>query len=314
MTLSPTWIGIDIAKGWLDIAIPATTNTTTTIQRIANTADAITAFATRLDPSTVRVVFEATGVYDTALRHGLAQQGIGFVRVNPQRARDFARSSGRLAKTDTIDALMLAEMGRALRLVADPLPDPVREQLARLSKRRDQLVAMRTQEKLRRIDANDPAIEDDLDAHLAWLEQAIAQIEAASQALVAAHPTLMADQALIRSVPGVGPVTAGVLVALLPELGQRSAKQIAMLAGLAPLNNDSGTRRGQRSIRGGRRRVRQALYMAAVASLTAKTPLASFYKRLREAGKPAKLALIALARKLLTTINAMMKTRTPFHR
>ncbi|CAE7841520.1 piv, partial [Symbiodinium microadriaticum] len=277
MTLSPTWIGIDVSKGWLDVAVPAIAKATITRLRIANTAAAIAEFASTLVPSETVVVFEATGVYDTALRHELALASIGFARVNPQRARDFARATGRLAKTDTLDAAMLAEMGRALGLAADPLPDPIRERLALLSKRRDQLVAMRTQEKLRRIDASEPTLMADLDQHLAWLAQAIEAIEAQISDLVQHHAELAADEALIRSVPGVGPVTAAILVATMPELGKRSSRQIAMLAGLAPLNNDSGASRGQRTIRGGRRRVRQALYMAAVASLTTKSPLASFY-------------------------------------
>ncbi|MFD1944579.1 transposase, partial [Paradevosia shaoguanensis] len=181
-----------------------------------------------------------------------------------------------------------------------------------LSRRRDQLVAMRTQEKQRRIEMTDPFIGADLDRHMAGLNQAIAAIEVEIQNQIGSDAALAQDQALIRSVPGIGPVTASVLAALMPELGRRSGKQIATLAGLAPLNNDSGLRRGQRSIRGGRRRVRQALYMAAVASLRTQSPLNAFYHRLRQAGKPPKPALVALARKLLVTINAMMKTRTRF--
>lgn len=308
MILSPTWIGIDISKGWLDIDCPAGG----TRQRIANRAAEIAAFAAQLKPEETIVVFEATGVYDTVLRHELAVARIGFARVNPQRARDFARATGRLAKTDTLDAAMLAQMGSALKLGPDPLPDKAREQLGRLSRRRDQLVAMRAEEKLRRIDALDPELLEDLDAHLAWLAQAIEAIETKIENLIQHETSLAQDEALIRSVPGVGPVTAAVLIALMPELGKRTSKTIAALAGLAPLNNDSGTRRGSRTIGGGRRRVRQALYMAAVASLTAKSPLTAFYKNLRNAGKPAKVALIALARKLLVTINAMMKNRTQF--
>lgn len=308
MTLSPTWIGIDVSKRWLDIDDP----TRRQCYRVANTAQAIAAFAAPLDKDTTIVVFEATGVYDTSLRQELAAAGIGFARVNPQRARDFARATGRLAKTDRLDAAMLAQMGQTLRLAADPLPEASREQLALLSRRRDQLVGMRTQEKLRRADASDPDILAGLDRHLAWLEQDIEALAQQIQTLIAQDASMAQDQALLRSVPGVGPVTAAVLIGLMPELGRRSSRQIATLSGLAPLNNDSGTRRGQRTIRGGRRRVRQALYMAAVASLTAKSPLAGFYKRLRDAGKPAKVALIALARKLLVTINAIMKTRTPF--
>ncbi|QMV03109.1 IS110 family transposase [Devosia sp. D6-9] len=252
---------------------------------------------------------------ERGLRQELARRtGAGRDRswVNPQRARDFARASGQLAKTDALDATMLAEMGRALRLVADPLPEAGRERLGLLSRRRDQLVAMRTQEKQRRIEITDPFIGADLDRHLAGLNQAIAAIEVEIQNQIGSDAALAQDQALIRSVPGIGPVTASVLAALMPELGRRSGKQIATLAGLAPLNNDSGRRRGQRSIRGGRRRVRQALYMAAVASLRTQSPLNAFYHRLRQAGKPPKPAPVALARKLLVTINAIMKTRTGF--
>lgn len=309
MTLSSSWIGIDVSKAWLDIADPASRQTTC----LANQPAPLAAFAASLAGRDVTVVFEATGAYDAGLRHALAAAGIGFVRVNPQRARDFARATGRLAKTDAIDAAMLAQMGRALCLHADPVPDQNREQLALLNRRRDQLVAMRMQEKTRRADVADPAIRDDLDRHIAWLGQSIADSDAAIRKLVQEDASLARNEALIRSVPGVGPVTATVLIALMPELGRRSAKQIAMLAGLAPLNNDSGSRRGQRTIRGGRRRVRQALYMAAVASLTTRSPLKAFYKRLRDAGKPAKLAIIAIARKLITTLNAMLKTNTPFN-
>lgn len=296
MTLSSSWIGIDISKAWLDIADPACGSCV----RLANRPEPPAAFAAGLVSRDVTVIFEATGVCDTALRHALGAAGIGFARVNPQRARDFARATGRLAKTDAIDAALLAQMGQALRLNADPAPDPDRERLALLGKRRDRLIAMRVQEKTRRADATDAAIIADLDLHLAWLDKTITAIETTLRDLIAACPALGANEALIRSVPGVGPVTATTLIALMPELGQRSAKQIAMLAGLAP-------------VRAGRRRVRQALYMAAVAALTSRSPMKAHYKKLREAGKPAKVALIALARKILVTLNAIVKTQTPFN-
>lgn len=309
MTLSPTWIGIDVSKSWLDIDAPASG----LCRRIANKADAIAAFAATLPKDGTTIVLEATGAYDTTLRHELAWAGIGFARVNPQRARDFARATGRLAKTDALDAAMLAQMGSALKLHADALPDPGRERLGLLSKRRDQLVGMRTQEKLRRTEAVDPFIVQDMDRHRQALDQALDAIEAEIDTLVKSIPQLAQDRALIRTMPGIGPVTATVLLALMPELGQRSSKQIAALAGLAPINRDSGVSRGKRSIGPGRRRVCKAAYMAAVASLTSRSPLRASYDRLRQAGKPAKVALIALARKIIVTLNAMMKTRTPFH-
>ena len=313
MTLSPTWIGIDVSKAWIDVADPAYGHS----RRIANRSAELAAFADALSGRDVTAVFEATGSYDTALRHALATAGVAHARVNPQRARDFARATGRLAKTDTIDAAMLAEMGRALRPDPDPLPDRERERLVLLIRRRDQLVAMRMQEKTRRADAgadaDDGAIADNLDSHIAWLGQAIAKVETGMRQLLDASASMANAETLVRTMPGIGPVAAAVLIGLLPELGRRSGKQLAMLAGLAPLNNDSGDRRGRRSIRGGRRRVRQALYMAAVASLKTGSPLKAFYNRLRNAGKAPKSALIALARKILTTLNAMAKTQTPFN-
>ena len=306
--ITPSWIGIDICKAWLDIADPALGSTT----RIANCEPSLAAFARTLTGRDVTVVFEATGAYDTGLRHALADVGIAGVRVNPQRARDFARATGRLAKTDAIDAAMLAEMGRALRLLPDKAPDQTREKLNLLNKRRDQLVAMRQQERVRRMDAGDATILESLDAHLGWLDQAIADTEAAIRDLVQASSELAEAETLLRSAPGIGQVAAAVLLGLLPELGHRSSKQIAMLAGLAPVNCDSGSQRGQRAIQGGRRRVRQALYMAAVVTLRTRSPLKAFYDRLREAGKPAKVALIALARKILVILNAMMRSKTPY--
>jgi transposase len=308
MTIAPSWIGIDISKAWLDIADPARGRA----DRLANCESAIAALARTLEGRDTIVVFEATGAYDRCLRHALAAAGVACVRVNPQRARDFARATGRLAKTDAIDAAMLADMGRALRLSPDPAPDRTREKLNLLNKRRDQLVAMRQQERLRRLEVADATVRDGLDAHLGWLDQAIAEIEAALRELVRASADLAGAEALLRSTPGIGDVGAAVLIGLLPELGHRSAKQIAMLAGLAPVNQDSGIKRGQRSIRGGRRRVRQALYMAAVVTLRTRSPLTAFYDRLRNAGKPAKVALIALARKILVILNAMMRSRTPY--
>lgn len=312
MTLSPTWIGIDVSKAWIDVADPSCAR----IARIANCPAELAQLAASLAARNEAAIFEATGTYDTALRHALATAGVAHVRVNPQRARDFARATGRLAKTDAIDAAMLAQMGRALQPQPDPLPDQERERLVLLTRRRDQLVAMRMQEKTRRADvgadADDGTVAVDLDSHIAWLDEAVAKVEKTMRQLLDASASLARADALVRSMPGIGPVTSAVLIGLLPELGVRSGKQLAMLAGLAPLNNDSGDRRGRRTIRGGRRRVRQALYMAAVASLKTNSPLKAFYNRLRSAGKAPKAALIALARKMLTTLNAMAKTQTAF--
>lgn len=242
----------------------------------------------------------------------LQTAGVTFFRVNPGQARDFARAAGYLAKTDAVDARMLAVMGRALELrPAEPL-QPDREQLARLHKRRDQLVAMRSQERTRRRGEIDPETASSIDQHLGWLDQQVHELDRRIRQLIAASPGLAQAERRLRSVPGIGPVAAATLLALAPELGARSSKAIAALAGLAPFNADSGQKRGKRIIRGGRKRIRDALYMAAVSASRCNNRFAAFYRSLRAANKPAKLALIAVARKLLVTINAIVRDQTAF--
>ena len=258
------------------------------------------------------MLFEATGRYDLVLRQALAAAGVRFARVNPARVRDFARAAGFLAKTDAVDARMLAAMAQSLRPPPQEDPSQERERLALLSKRRDQLVATRQQERTRRSECSDPVSRASIADHIAWLDAAIEVLDAKIAAAIAAAPDLDRDRRLLASVPGVGPVTATVLLALLPEIGQRPPRQLAALAGLAPFNNDSGTRRGQRSIRGGRKRVRDALYVAAFSAARHAPRFIAFYKRLIEAGKPAKLATIAVARKLLTVLNAVIRDQQPF--
>ena len=256
-------------------------------------------------------MFEATGHYDAALRQALASAGVAHARVNPEQARDFAKAMGRRAKTDAIDARLLAEFGRRLAPRPRELADPDRERLAVLNKRRDQLVAMRQQERTRKSECADDALRSDLDGHLAWLDQDVAAIEATIENLMQSAP-LQAQSRLLRSVPGVGPVTAAILLGLMPELGACSPKAVAALGGLAPYNNDSGGFAGKRSVRGGRKRVRDALYTAAVSASRTKTRLGATYKALRQTGKPPKVALIALARKLLVILNAILRDKTAF--
>lgn len=307
MIIHPGVMGIDISKTNLDIFDPSAGH-----QRIANTAGAIEALAGRCAEQGIFVVFEATGRYDAVLRHSLAAAGVACARVNPARARDFARAAGFLAKTDAVDARMLAAMAQCLRPQARPAITADRERLALLHKRRDQLVATRQQERTRRSECSDPEIAADLDRHLHWLDCDIASIEHRIRTFLAQDQELARLQLLLRSAPGVGQVTATTLIALMPELGQRSPKTIAALAGLAPFNRDSGKQRGQRTIRGGRKRVRDALYMAALAATRSNTRLRTTYQTLRKAGKPAKLALIAIARKLLVILNAIVRDKTAF--
>jgi transposase len=308
MIIAPGFIGIDVSKDSLDIFDAAAGGAA----RRGNTAPAIAGLVEDWAERDAFVLFEATGRYDLVLRHALAAAGVRFARVNPGRARDFARAAGVLAKTDAVDARMLAVMAQCLRPPPDHRNEEEREQLALLNKRRDQLVATRQQERTRCREAADPICRDSIASHLAWLDAAIKAVEARIADLIAKAPQLARDRRLLASAPGVGPVTAATLLALLPELGKRSPKQLAALVGLAPFNNDSGIRRGQRSIRGGRKRVRDALYIAALTAARHAPRFAAFYRTLTGAGKPPKLAIIALARKLLTVLNAILRDNQPF--
>lgn len=304
MTLHPDVIGIDIAKAHLDVHDKATGTT----RRIANSCIATAEMAASLAGRDCVVVFEATGRYDALLRRTLGEAGIAHARVNPEAARHFAKASGVKAKTDAIDARMLAELGSRMALRREEPADPVRARLGLLTRRRDQLVAMRKQERVRAQGEDDALIAACLVEHIAGLDTAIARIEREIASLMRSSPVLHEAETLLRSAPGIGPVTAAVLIGQLPELGRIGAGAIAALAGLAPYNNDSGTWRGKRSIRAGRSRVRTALYMAAVSLARTK----GFYKRLRSAGKPPKVALVATARKLLVTLNALVRKQKPY--
>lgn len=304
--ITPVFVGIDVSKAALDIFVESLGR-----QRIANASDAVAAMIAGL-PRPCFVVLEATGSYDGLLRRELDQAAIAYARVNPEQARDFARAVGRRAKTDAVDARMLAEMGRRLDLAPAPAEDPDRQRLAKWQRRRDQLVAMRQQEKVRLIEERDEAFRAGLAAHIAQLDQAVAEAERAIDALLAASSGLAEAEKRLRSVPGVGRVAAVTLMALMPELGERSPKQLAALAGLAPFNHDSGDKRGQRRIRGGRRRVRQALYMAALSAARFHPRLKAFADKLKAKGKPPKPVLVAVARKLLGIINAIVRDKTTF--
>lgn len=304
--INPVVVGIDVSKAHLDIFVEGRGH-----GRILNQAGAIGAMIEGL-PRPCFVVLEATGSYDAALREGLENGGVAYARVNPEQARDFARAIGRRAKTDAVDARMLAEMGRRLALTPTPPADPARQMLAKWQRRRDQLVAMRQQEKVRLAEERDEVFAAELRAHIAQLDHAIAGADRAIAGVLAESPALAQAEKRIRSVPGVGRVTAVTLLALMPELGARSPKQIAALAGLAPFNVDSGASRGQRRIRGGRRRVRQALYMAALTAARSHPRLNAFAQTLKNKGKAAKPVLVAVARKLLSIINAVMRDNSTF--
>lgn len=311
MTIAPVVIGIDVSKHHLDLFDIARERA----EQCPNSCEAVAALAARCAAADAFVVFEATGCYDRRLRLALAAVGVRFARVNPRRARDFARAAGFLAKTDRLDARMLAAMGQALgrQMQSGTQPTADRERLALLHKRRDQLVAMRQQERTRLSECGDPETAADIAHHVAWLDTRVRAIEARIRDCIAASRELTRAAALLRSVPGIGPVAVASLLACAPELGQRPAKSMAALAGLAPLNADSGLRHGRRRIRAGRKRIRDALYMAALAAVRCSPRFGDFHQRLRAAGKPPKLALIAVARKLLVTANAVLRDRVAFH-
>jgi transposase len=225
--------------------------------------------------------------------------------------RDFARATGRLAKTDRLDAQILAQFAEAVRPACRPLPDASTQQLAALLTRRRQLVAMLTAEKNRRGSAP-RGMRSQIQTHIDWLEQHVAQLDRDLTTAVQASPIWREHDELLRSVPGIGPVITRTLLAELPELGTLTRKQIAALVGVAPLNRDSGTFRGKRTIWGGRATVRAALYMGALVAARHNAVLKAFYQRLRGSGKAPKVALTACMRKLLTILNAMLKHRTPW--
>jgi transposase len=303
MIITPGFIGIDVSKDHLDIFDGSA-------RRITNTSAAVAEYLCGLEPPEL-VLFEATGCYDRVLQQGLGAAGIGFARVNPMQARAFARATGRLAKTDAIDAQLLAAMAQALKPAARPPLEPERQELADLHRRRAQLVSFRQEERTR-LQTASAAVAASIGSHLDWLDPQIAELDDRIAALIAHSAALDGAAGLLRSIPGIGPVVATALLALMPELGQRSGKTVGALAGLAPMNRDSGNFRGQRSIGGGRVELRRALYMAAVAACRTSSVFAAFFKSLTARGKPKKLALIAVARKLLVTANAILRTGQPF--
>lgn len=301
-----TIIGCDLSRSWLDVhALPEGK-----AFQIANTLSAITAWLADLGPDTL-VVFEATSGCDRGLIEALSAANIAYVRVNPRQAREFARATGVLAKTDRVDARLLAQMGRTLDLEATAAPSPERVRLADLLRRRNQLVEMRKAEKVRRHDAGQPDILADIEAMIAHLTRRIQALDKQISTLIAKSPEL-ADQArLLSSVPGIGPTVLATLLGELPELGTRCRRRIASLAGLAPHARESGTWRGKRRIWGGRRKIREALYMAALTAVRRIPQLAAMRERMKAAGKAPKTILIAAARQLLVILNAIMRSKQP---
>lgn len=308
MTLPDRYVGCDVSKRWLDIFDPHEGRP----RRIANTKADAARLAATLAAGGAFAVFEATGTYDRDLAGALHAAGVAHARINPTRARRYAQARGRRAKTDALDAAMLADLGARLQPDPDPPPCPHRERLAALSLRRDQLVAMRAAETVRLEAARERFVREQIADHIAQLATAITEIETQMDRLVAASTTLKDQAAILATAPGIGPVAARVLLALMPELGRTSPKRLAALAGLAPFNHDSGQLKGRRCIAGGRRRVRAALFIAAMHAARRCPDLKAFADRITDTAGARKVALIAVARKLLTRLNAMIRDQTPY--
>lgn len=303
MSEHESFLGIDIAQDWLDLGWQPDGQA----ERITHSEEAIAGLCERLRmASPTLIVMEATGGLETGLASALAAAGLPVAVVNPRQARDYAKACGCLAKTDRIDALMLAAFAAAIRPQVRPLPDEETRALGDLLARRRQLIDIRVQEKLRLSRAS--AVQRaSLKEHITWLDERIARLDIDLTHALRTSGVWREKDDLLKEIPGVGAVTRATLLALLPELGTLNNKEIAALAGLAPFNRDSGKHRGERVIWGGRAQVRRVLYMAAVCAMRCNPVIRAFYLRLRGQGKPAKVALTACMRKLLVIMNSMLK-------
>jgi transposase len=297
------YVGIDVAKDWLDVAVQPAGGP----WRVGHDAAGLAELVARLDAlAPTLVVLEASGGYERPALAALTAAGLPVALVNPRQARDFARSTGQLAKTDRLDAQALARFAQAVQPPARPAPPAETQALAATLARRRQLLEMLTAEQNRLRTALAP-VRPQLEAHIAWLKAAVKEIDGDLARQVAADPTWRERADLLRSAPGVGRVLSVTLLAELPELGRLDRRQLAKLVGVAPLADDSGKRRGKRTIWGGRATVRCTLYMATVAATRFNPVIRDFYQRLQANGKPKAVALVACMRKLLTILNAMLR-------
>ena len=300
------YIGIDVSKARLDVAIGLSGER----ESVANDESGITSLVNRLvSLNPALIVLEATGGVERAVTHGLASAELPVVVVNPRQVRDFAKATGQLAKTDSIDALVLARFAEAVRPAIRPLPDEMTLELRALIARRRQITEMIVAER-NRLSSAGKAVRKRIEAHLRWLQAELGRADNDLDKSIRQSPLWQENQDLLKTVPGIGPVVSRTLLAELPELGQLNRKQIAALVGIAPLNRDSGTLKGRRTIWGGRATVRAVLYMAALVASRRNVVIRAFYKRLRIAGKAPKVALVACMRKLLTILNSMIKHKT----
>ena len=293
-------VGIDVSKSWLDVHVHGLGHSA----RFGNTPVGYARLLAWLSPHALRlVVLEATGGYEQAALDALHAAGLPMVRLNPRQARDFAKATGQLAKTDTLDTRVLAQMAAVLELMRYQPAEPWRRQLAQYRQRRAHLVMLLQQERQRLSQLSDAWLQQQARTAVRHWQKMLGEVDARIAGQIAAQ----SDLAVLRQVTGVGPVLLATLAAQLPELGRVDGKAIAKLVGVAPLARDSGSMRGARSIWGGRASVRQALYMGALVAVRFHPDLRTFYQRLRAQGKVAKVALVAAMRKLLVILNAKMR-------
>jgi len=303
------FVGIDVSKPRLDVHVRPSGESWS----VTNDAVGHSELVRKLGGmSPTLVVLEATGGYQASVVAELGANAIAVAVVNPRQVRDFAKATGRLAKTDAIDAAVLSHFAESIRPEPRPLPDDLTVELQALVTRRRQLIDMRTAESNRLETCRVLPVRRNIQKMINMLDKQIGKVEDDLDTTIRNSPLWREREDLLSSAIGVGPTTARTLLTQLPELGSLNRREIAALAGLAPFNNDSGKRKGVRSIRGGRAEVRAALYMATVAAVRFNPQLQSVYARLLAAGKAKKVALIACARKLLTILNAMMRTKTPW--
>jgi transposase len=303
---TPCFVGMDVSKAHLDVFLrPQGVEF-----QVANSASGIQALIEKLKPYAIHlVVLEATGGYEQEAFVGLNAAPIPTVRINPRQARDFAKATGKLAKSDQIDARVLAHYAAAIQPEVRPVPDEATRALQALLDRRRQVVDMLVAER-NRLSSCHASLRVRVSTHITWLEQELDELNTHLQQSLKDHPHWQEQSDRLRSVPGVGPVLTTTLLADLPELGQLDRKKIAALVGVAPFNRDSGFMNGKRSVWGGRGSVRHALYMATLAARRCNPVIQAFFERLTQAGKPFKVAMTACMRKLLTILNALLAHKT----
>ncbi len=303
------FVGIDVAKDRLDVHVRPGGEAFS----VARDGEGLAVLMERMrELKPALIVMEATGGFEVTVAATLGSSKLPLAVVNPRQIRDFARATGKLAKTDALDAAAIAHFAEAVHPVPRPLPDEQAQALGELVARRRQVIEMIVAETHRKRQMTQQLLLRQVDRHLALLQQELSEIERELDDSIRGTPAWRANDDLLKSVPGIGKAVSRTLLAELPELGTLSRKQIAALVGVAPINRDSGTMRGRRSTWGGRATVRSALYMAALVAARHNPIIAAFYKRLRASGKPAKVALTACMRKLLVILNAILRDRTPW--